>query len=76
MKVVLMRKLADCIDGVDISRYERGDVMDVPPPEARLLMAEQWAIAERRHEHRPPPDEERRGQSGPGRTHDRLQRAS
>ena len=48
MRVLLTRKLADCIDGIDLSGYKVGDVLELPPSEARLLIAEQWAIRERR----------------------------
>ena len=48
MRVLLTRKLADCIDGIDLSGCKVGDILDLPPPEARLLIAEQWAIRERR----------------------------
>ena len=43
-----MRKLASEIDGVDLSDNKVGDIIDLPPGEARLLVAEGWAIAERR----------------------------
>jgi hypothetical protein len=48
MRVRLIRKLADMIDGVDLRPYETGDIFEIPAPEARLLVAEQWAIPERR----------------------------
>ena len=48
MIVVLIRKLADSIDGVDLSRCRVGDVLRVPLIAARLLLAEGWAIADRR----------------------------
>jgi hypothetical protein len=48
MIVVLIRKLADFIDGVDLSRYRVGDVLRVPFAAARLLLAEGWAVADRR----------------------------
>ena len=48
MRVRLIQKLAEMIDGVDLSAYEAGDVLNIPEPEARLLVAEQWAIPERR----------------------------
>jgi hypothetical protein len=60
MKVVLMRKFAERIDGVDVSAYETGDVFDVPAADARLLMAERWAIPDRRHGPNPPPESDRR----------------
>src|SRR5262245_58223736 len=45
MRLRLVRKLADTIDGVDISTYAVGDVIDVDRDEARLLIAEKWAVA-------------------------------
>jgi hypothetical protein len=48
MRVRLTRKFADRIDGVDISNCHVGDVLDLASPEARLLVAEEWAIPERR----------------------------
>ena len=48
MQVRLVRKLADRIDGVDLRGHEVDEVFDVSPMDARLLMAEEWAIAERR----------------------------
>ena len=48
MRVRLTRKLADAIDGVDLRGHEVDEVFDVSPKDADLLMAEQWAIAERR----------------------------
>jgi hypothetical protein len=43
MKVRLTKKLAEMLDGVDLSRRRVGDVMDLPDSEARLIVAEQWA---------------------------------
>ena len=48
MKVRLTRKHADRIDGVDLRGREPGDLLDLPTHDARLLLAEQWAIPERR----------------------------
>jgi len=45
MRIRLVRKLADAIDGVDISEYAVGDVIDLPPGAARLLIAERWAAS-------------------------------
>ena len=45
MRIRLIRKLSDAIDGVDISRHEVGDIIDAKPAEARLLIAEEWAVA-------------------------------
>src|SRR4051812_2325393 len=47
-KVVLTRKLADLIDGIDIASYCVGDVLELSPSAARLLVAEKWAIPDRR----------------------------
>ena len=47
--VRLTRKLADKIDGVDISAYRVGEIIALPLRAARLLMAEGWAeMVERR----------------------------
>lgn len=48
MRVCLQKKLADIIDGVDLRGREVGDVLDLKPSEASLLVAEEWAIPERR----------------------------
>ena len=48
MKVRLVKRLAEMIDGVDLSRRQVGDVFDLPGEQARLLLAEEWAITERR----------------------------
>jgi hypothetical protein len=48
MRVLLRRKLAECIDGVDLSGHQVGDVFELPTAKAWLLVAEQWAIVERR----------------------------
>jgi hypothetical protein len=53
MRVVLTKKLADVIDGVDLRSREVGDVFDAPATEAHLLVAEQWAIPDRRSPDRP-----------------------
>jgi hypothetical protein len=48
VRVRLTRKLAEEIDGVNLSGRHVGDVLDLPPDEARLLMAENWALPDRR----------------------------
>jgi hypothetical protein len=48
MKVRLTRKHAERIDGIDLRGREPGDLLDLPPREAQLIVAEQWAIPERR----------------------------
>jgi hypothetical protein len=44
MQVRLTRKLADRLDGVDVSAYNSGDVLDITRREAELLIAEGWAM--------------------------------
>ena len=48
MTMVLIRKFADWIDGIDLSRFSVGDVLELPCSATRLLAAEGWAIADRR----------------------------
>jgi hypothetical protein len=48
MKVRLVKKLATMMDGVDVSNHDVGDVMDLPERKGRLLVAEGWAVEERR----------------------------
>ena len=43
LRVLLIRKLADFIDGIDLVPFSVGDVVDMPIHEASLLMAEGWA---------------------------------
>jgi hypothetical protein len=51
MRIVLMRKLANSMDGVDVSDRQVGDVLDLPAADAHALVAEQWAIFDRRDGH-------------------------
>jgi hypothetical protein len=60
MKVRLSRVLADYLDGVDVRNRHAGDVLDLPEAQARLLVAEQWAVPERRSIDVPPASGERR----------------
>jgi hypothetical protein len=46
MRVRLIKKLADTIDGIDLAGCRVGDILDLPRRAARLLIAEQWASAE------------------------------
>ena len=39
----LIRKLANEIDGVDLTDRRVGEIMYLPAPQARLLIAEGWA---------------------------------
>jgi hypothetical protein len=52
MKVWLTRKHADRIDGIDLRPYAVGDTLDLPPDDARILLAEEWAALERRSQER------------------------
>jgi hypothetical protein len=79
MKVVLMCKLADCLDGIDVADHHVGDVLDLPWRDAQILLAEQWAIPDRRAGRgAPPPLERRRATNAPTRefTENALERAS
>lgn len=59
MLIRLTRKLADCLDGVDVSHYSVGDVLDLPGREAYMLVAEGWAEpAAEKARPRTPTDEE------------------
>jgi hypothetical protein len=60
MVVCLVRKLANCLDGVDVSPYGVGDIVDFPERQARLLLAEGWAVVDRRRESLPLTGGERR----------------
>lgn len=42
-RVRLTKKFAKLIDGVDISRAQAGDEIEVSAEEARILIAEGWA---------------------------------
>ena len=59
MKVLLTHKHAEEIDGVDLRSHHPGDVLDLPPNEARLIVAEEWAIPERREQESPSPERRR-----------------
>ena len=43
MYVRLTKKLAEIVDGIDISHCSEGDVIDLPDREANVLFAEGWA---------------------------------
>jgi len=45
MQIRLTRKLANYLDGIDVSQYRVGDLLDIPKREAELLIAERWAAA-------------------------------
>jgi hypothetical protein len=56
VRVRLLRKLANRLDGVDVSACAVGDVLEVSPAQAQLLIAEGWAVrdpaSERRQQER------------------------
>lgn len=43
MYVRLTRKLAEMLDGIDLSGRSVGDVLSLTPPQGELLIAEGWA---------------------------------
>jgi hypothetical protein len=44
MQVRLIHKFAEVIDGIDLRCHSVGDLIDVPPHDAALLIAEGWAV--------------------------------
>jgi len=42
--VRITRKFANHINGVDLSRVKVGDVVDLPPRDADILVREGWAL--------------------------------
>jgi len=65
MKVRLTRKLAERIDGIDLHGCKAGDVLDLAPREADLIVAEEWAIPERRERCVPTTSRRRADDCGP-----------
>ena len=55
MRIRLTRKLADYLDGVDLSACKEGDVVELSDHDAELLIAEGWATPG--DDPRPAPDE-------------------
>jgi hypothetical protein len=47
VRVRLTRKLAEMIDGIDLSECRVGDVLDLPYRDAILLVEEGWALPEK-----------------------------
>jgi hypothetical protein len=58
MRIQLTRKLANRINGVDLSERHVGDIIELPPREADVLLAEEWA--------RPVADDRQDQNSAPG----------
>jgi len=48
MRVRISRKLADSVDGIDLSHCAVGDVIDLADHQARMIVAERWAVFARR----------------------------
>ena len=44
MKVRLTKRFAEMINGVDLSRVHAGDVVDISPRDAGILLSEGWAM--------------------------------
>jgi hypothetical protein len=44
VKVILTRKLARVLNGIDLTACNEGDVMEMGNQDARLLIAEGWAV--------------------------------
>jgi len=68
MRVRLTQKHAEVIDGVSLEGHRPGDVFDLPAKDAKLLVAEHWAILERRQREKPVEHRRREGdysRSGP-----------
>lgn len=55
MKVRLTRKFSPLINGVDLSKFQKGDTLDLPAREASMLVAEGWAEPEMDRAHDRPP---------------------
>jgi hypothetical protein len=70
VRVRLTRKFAPEIDGVDLSRNDVGEIVDLPVAKAQLLIAEGWAVAERRGGTGPLRVVAFRRDSDPGHSHD------
>ena len=43
MMVRLVTKLAEVVNGVDLSAYAEGDLIELPARDAEMLIAERWA---------------------------------
>lgn len=46
MKVRLTKKLAECLNGIDLSSANAGEVLDLDERQAALLILEGWAARE------------------------------
>jgi len=48
MRVRIVRKLADLVDGVDLTNHDVGEVIELPDTDGRLIIAERWGEFARR----------------------------
>jgi hypothetical protein len=44
VRIRLTKKLATSLNGVDLSPYNVGDIVELPEVAARMLIAERWAV--------------------------------
>lgn len=51
MRVQLVKKLAESIDDIDLTAHRPGHTLDLHQSQARLLVAEGWAVPEARRQH-------------------------
>jgi hypothetical protein len=45
MRIRLTRRLAACLNGVDLSRSQVGDILTLSERDAEMMLAEGWATA-------------------------------
>jgi len=48
MRVRIVRKLADRVDGIDLTHHDVGEVIELPETDGRLIVAERWGEFARR----------------------------
>ena len=48
MRVRIVRKLADRVDGIDLTHFDVGEVIELPEMDGRLIVAERWGEFARR----------------------------
>ena len=65
MKVRLVKKFAERVDGIDLRGHRPGETLDLPRSEASLLIAEQWALPDRREQNCPTPERRREADYSP-----------
>ena len=44
VKLILIRKLARALNGIDLSACNEGDILEMSNQDAQLLLAEGWAV--------------------------------